>query len=316
MIDDGTRTPTMTQAAVTTHRMDRLLFGDNQFFGVNHMSEEKARAQQMRFQDLSAIMSVLDAAYDNGVRTFMCTTHDRVAEIADVVRADPQRYGEMVFYPCMPYAHKYANAITDDGFVGAIRRFLPDEGFLDAAVRGTKSLASKDVEGVATLLIDAELKMFKGLQAPVVWLQNVVVDLLLGLGFDEALRIFHDHVKSRHGAEPAYITMNLPRLLDALDGLGIENPIVCSNINKIGFRMSGGVDAYLDTLDRRPFRAVAMSVFASGAIPPREAIEWVCRLPNVESIVFGASSAAHIASTRRLVDDYWSTEPHQPKVTR
>ena len=24
--------------------MDRLLFGDNQFFGVNHMSEEKARA--------------------------------------------------------------------------------------------------------------------------------------------------------------------------------------------------------------------------------------------------------------------------------
>jgi hypothetical protein len=25
--------------------MDRVLFGDNQFFGVNHMSEEKARAQ-------------------------------------------------------------------------------------------------------------------------------------------------------------------------------------------------------------------------------------------------------------------------------
>ena len=43
--------------------MDRVLFGDNQFFGVNHMSEEKARAQQMRFQDLSAIIEVLDAAY-------------------------------------------------------------------------------------------------------------------------------------------------------------------------------------------------------------------------------------------------------------
>ena len=31
-------------------RMDRLLFGDNQFFGINHMSEEKARAQAMQFQ--------------------------------------------------------------------------------------------------------------------------------------------------------------------------------------------------------------------------------------------------------------------------
>ena len=32
--------------------MDRLLFGDNQFFGVNHMSEDKARTQLMRFQEL------------------------------------------------------------------------------------------------------------------------------------------------------------------------------------------------------------------------------------------------------------------------
>ena len=61
--------------------MDRVLFGDNQFFGVNHMSEEKARAQQMRFQDLQAVIDVLDAAYQEGIRTFMCTTHDRVALI-------------------------------------------------------------------------------------------------------------------------------------------------------------------------------------------------------------------------------------------
>ena len=48
--------------------MDRLLFGDNQFFGVNHMSEEKARAQAMRFQDIDAVIDVLDAAYDEGMR--------------------------------------------------------------------------------------------------------------------------------------------------------------------------------------------------------------------------------------------------------
>jgi len=44
--------------------MERVLFGDNQFFGVNHMSEDKARAQAMRFQNLRAIIDVLDAAYD------------------------------------------------------------------------------------------------------------------------------------------------------------------------------------------------------------------------------------------------------------
>lgn len=285
--------------------MDRLLFGDNQFFGVNHMSEEKARAQAMKFQDIEAVQAVLDAAYDEGITTFMCTTHDRIASVADHVQAHPERYPRMRFYPCMPYAHKYANAMTEDGPMGALKRFLPDEGLLDAAMRGTRSLARKDIEGITTLLIDSEMKMFAGLSTPVIFLQNVVVDLLLGLNFVEAFRIFADHVQARYGAEPGFITMNTPRLLDVLDRVGIENPIVCSNINKVGFRMSGGIAAYQKVLAERRFRAIAMSVFASGAISPQEAIAWVCEQPNVAAIVFGASSRSNIRATRELVEQHW-----------
>ena len=36
--------------------------------------------------------------------------------------------------------------------------------------------------------------------------------------------------------------MNVPLLLDVLDELGIDNPIVCTNVNKIGFRMCGGIE--------------------------------------------------------------------------
>jgi len=287
--------------------MDRLLFGDNQFFGVNHMSEEKARAQSMRFQDISAVIDVLDTAFDEGIRSFMCTTHDRIALVCDHMRADQQRYKDYLFYPCMPYAHKYANAMTDHGMLGAIKRFLPDDGFLDAAMRGGMSLAKKDIAGITTLLVDAEMKMFKGLNTPVIFLQNVVVDLLLGLDFKEAFRIFANHVKERYGAEPGFITMNLPKLLDVLEELGIENPIVCANINKLGFRMCGGFEAYERALRERKFRAIAMSVFASGAIAPREAIEWVSRQPNIESIVFGASSSTNIRNTNQLVREYWAS---------
>jgi hypothetical protein len=285
--------------------MDRLLFGDNQFFGVNHMSEEKARAQAMRFQDIQAIIGVLDAAYEEGVRTFMCTTHERIEAVCDHMRADPARYRDFIFYPCMPYAHKYANAVTEDGPLGALKRFLPSEGLFDAALRGGMSLAKKDVEGVATLLVDAEMKMFQGLKTPVIFLQNVVVDLLLGLNFKDAFPIFAQHVKSRYGAEPGFITMNMPKLLDVLKETGVENPIVCANINKIGFRMSGGLEAYERVLKEHQFRAIAMSVFASGAIPPREAIEWVCAQPNVASIVFGASSRSNIINTRDTVNRFW-----------
>ena len=228
--------------------MDRLLFGDNQFFGVNHMSEEKARAQMMRFQKTDAIMDVLDTAYDEGIRTFMCTTHDRIAEICDRIRADSARYSDFQFYPCMPYAHKYANAVTEHGMMGALKHFMPDDGLFSTALSGARALATKEVDGMAKVLIDMEMKMFQGTKTPVIFVQNVFADLLLGMGFTRALKLFHDHVIEKFGAEPAFITMNMPMMLEALEKEGIERPIICSNINKIGFRMSGGFDAYLDAL--------------------------------------------------------------------
>ncbi|MDR1394432.1 MAG: hypothetical protein LBJ62_10845 [Bifidobacteriaceae bacterium] len=286
--------------------MDRVVFGDNQFFGVNHHSEAKAAEQLIQFQRIEAITGLLEQAYDVGLRTFMCTTHERIAEVVEHFKIESARYPEFVYYPCMPYAHKYANAVTEDGMLGALRRFVPASGFLDAAFRGVASVTRKDIEGVITLLVDAEMKMFAGATTPVIWLQNVVTDLLLGMGFDEAFRVFDEHVRKRYGAEPGFITMNLPMLAARLNGIGIDNPIICSNINKIGFRMSGGIEAYQAALERHSFRAVAMSVFASGAIPADEAISWVCEQPNIESIVFGASSRRNIVNTLDLVLKYSS----------
>lgn len=286
--------------------MDRVLFGDNQFFGVNHMSEEKARAQQMRFQDLQSIIDVLDAAYQEGIRTFMCTTHDRVADICDHFRANQAKYPDYRFFPCMPYAHKYANAVTEHGMIDALRKFLPDDGAVGAMFKGGLALANKDIAAIMQMLIDAEMKMFHGLSTPVIFMQNVITDLLLGVGMKSCLRIFHDHVRERYQAEPGFITMNTPALLDVLDELGIDNPIVCSNINKIGFRMCGGIELYEKTLAERRFRPMAMSVLASGALSPREAISYVCGLPKVESIVFGASSRGNIRQTKSLIDELWA----------
>ena len=292
-----------------SHVMDRVLFGDNQFFGVNHMSEDKARAQSMKFQDTQAILDVLDAAYQEGIRTFMCTTHDRMSEVCDHFRANAAKYPDYRFYPCMPYAHKYANAVTEHGMIEALRMFLPQDGAIGAMLKGGVALANKDVEAIMQLLIDAEMKMFHGLATPVVFMQNVITDLLLGLKMNDTLRMFHDHVRNKYNAEPGFITMNVPKLLDVLDGLGIADPIVCANINKIGFRMCGGVAVYEDAIATRRFRPVAMSVLASGAIAPREAIKYICGQPKIEAIVFGASSRGNIRQTKALIDEMTVTQP-------
>jgi hypothetical protein len=207
--------------------MDRILFGDNQFFGVNHMSEEKARAQAMQFRDTPSVMRVLDSAYDAGIRVFMCTTHDRVGEIAQIVRADPARYPEFLFYPCMPYAHKYANSVGEVGVIETIRRFAPG-GLVETIFKGAISAATKDIEALMEMLVDAEMLRFQGLRTPIVFVQNVVTDLLLGLGMTHMLAAFHRHIRERYGAEAGFITMNAPALLPAACP-GASRPTVASS---------------------------------------------------------------------------------------
>lgn len=281
--------------------MDRILFGDNQFFGINHLSEERARAQALRFQETRAIIDVLDHAYDLGIKTFMCTTHDRIAEVCDHIRSNHSRYADFEIYPCMPYAHKYVNALTELGVIGAIKKFVPGS-LVGTAARGGLAIAKQDYLGLMKILVDAEMKMFEGIDTKVIFLQNVITDLLLGLGATDCFAAFAEYVRERHGAEAGFITMNMPMLLDALEERGIENPIICASINKIGFRMSGGKDLYEEVIRERRFRPIAMQVLAAGAIPPAEGMEYVCDQQNIRSILFGASTRAHIEQTKELIE--------------
>jgi len=283
--------------------MDRILFGDNQFFAVNHLSDEKSRAQAVRFKTNEAIIKVLDDIIDLGINTFMCTTHDRISGICDHMRSNPEKYKGFKIFPCMPYAHKYANAVTELGILGTLKEYLPGNIFSTFA-KGGIAYAKKDFMSMMELLIDAEMKMFRGLDTPVIFIQNVLTDLILGLGMKDVFVGYHQYIKEKYNAEPGYITMNLPMLLDVLEGEGIKNPIICSSVNKIGFRMSGGVEAYEKTIATREFRPVAMQVLAAGAIRPAEAFEYVCKQDKIESILFGASTKEHIKHSRDLIQSY------------
>jgi hypothetical protein len=47
--------------------IDNVILGDNQFFGVNHMSEEKGRQTRERFKDIVEIKKIMYIALDLGV---------------------------------------------------------------------------------------------------------------------------------------------------------------------------------------------------------------------------------------------------------
>lgn len=280
--------------------MERIIFGDNQFFGINHSSEEKSRAQALKFKTNQSIVKILDIILKEGINTFMCTTHNRIADICETIRYD-LRYQNLNFYPCLPYAHKYANAVTELGILGTIKQYVPGNLFSTFA-KGGLAFVKKDFISMMQLLIDAELKMFRGISTPVIFIQNVITDLVLGLGMTDFFVAFDKYIRETYNAEPGYITMNLPFLLSSLENCGIENPIICASINKSGFRMSGGKSLYEKTIAEKRCRLIAMQVFAAGTIPPDEALEYVCEMDGIESILFGASSRTNIQNSKELIE--------------
>lgn len=281
--------------------MDKILLGDNQFFAVNHASDEKARAQSIRFKEDSAIIDVIDLAVNLSINTFMCTTHDRIGNICNHIRAHPSKYKNFIIYPCMPYAHKYANAVTELGIMGTIRQYMPGNPF-NTFTKGGIAFLSNDFIGLMELLIDTEMKMFKGINTPVIFIQNVLVDMILGLKMYKVFKEYDRYIRKKYNAEPGYITMNMPALLDALNEVGIENPIICSSINQIGFRMSGGIEIYEKYLNEKQFRPIAMQVLAAGALHPKKAIEYLGRFQRIESVLFGASTKGHLEETKELIE--------------
>lgn len=286
--------------------IDRIVFGDNQFFGINHMSQEKAQARAERFAKLDSIMAVYDSAIDAGIGAIMLNSNDRAAEICDRFRAQSGKYGHLRWYPSIPYPHKYANLVSEKGMVGALNEMVFAQGAasgLGKMVRGGLAAVKLDAVALMKMLVDQEMEIFHDLDVRVVFLQNVIVDLMLGYDVAEPFVAYCEHIRKKYDAYPGLITQNMPLLRTRLIGWGIEGVVICSSINKIGYWMCPSRDAYHDAFaanDGAKYPLMAMSTLASGAVPPAEAYEYI-NAHNIQSVVFGASSPANIRQTVSLI---------------
>ena len=252
--------------------IDRIIFGDNQFFGINHMSEEKARTLAEKFSDLKAITDVIDIAYDCKIRGFMLNSNERAKDICDYLRENSARYPDLRLYPSIPYPHKYANSVAQKGILATLKDTVISgstarniAGFL---AKGGYSFLGKDMLKMMQILIDLEMKIYQGLNIKVIFLQNIVTDLLLGFGAKDILIGYATYIKEKYGVEPGFITMNMPKLVDLLLDCGIDNPIVCFPFNKIGYFMNPDMSSYEKIIREKKFRPIVMSILASGAVKP------------------------------------------------
>jgi hypothetical protein len=288
--------------------IDSIVFGDNQFFGINHMSQEKAQQLAEQFFDINNIYKVYQFALDAGVRAIMLNSNDRAKEICEHFRVNASRYPELSWYPSIPYPHKYANLVAEKGIFPAINEVLFKDNtarkVMGMITKGSAAVLTKDAVKMMQLLIDVEMNMFNGLDIKVVFLQNIITDLILGYGKGDVFFEYCEYIRKKYKALPGFITQNMPYLKQKFQEWGIKEVVICTSYNKIGYLMSPDIESYIKASEDNnssEYQLMAMSTLASGAIPAKEAYDFINR-QKLQSVVFGASSKRNIDETVGLIE--------------
>ncbi len=289
------------------NKIDTIVFGDNQFFGINHMSQEKAQQLSEMFLDLNNIIKIYDIAYESGIRAFMLNSNDRAKDICNYFKENSKKYPDLNWYPSIPYPHKYANSISEKGIFPTINDVLFKEnsalGVLSMVAKGGIAVVGKDIIKLMQMLIDVEMKTFKGLKVKVIFLQNIITDLILGFDTKDIFIAYCEYIKYKYNVLPGFITQNMPILKARLEMWGITDVVICTSFNKLGYLMSPNLQSYIEAIntnDPNKFQLMAMSTLASGAINANEAYEFINQ-QKIQSVVFGASSRKNIEQTISLI---------------
>lgn len=284
-------------------KIDQIVFGDNQFFGINHRSQDKAEEMLKRFGNIDNIFEVYDNAFDCGVKAVMLNSNEKAQAICDRFRANKSKYGDLVWYPSIPYPYKYANMVNELGIFPAISEVLfkgnSTGGVLGMIGKGAAAVFTKDAMRMMEMLIDVEYKMFRDLNVKCLFLQNVIADLILGYDIKEVFEHYCEYIRKKYHILPGIITLNMPYLKSKLEEWGIDEVVICSSINAAGFNMHPSKEEYERVIaanDPNKYQLMAMNVLASGSITVQQSFDYINSL-NLQSVVFGASSKGHIKST-------------------
>ncbi len=284
-------------------QLDKIILGDNQFFGINHRSQEKAEEMLKRFGNIDNIFEVYDNAFECGVKAVMLNSNEKAIAICDRFRANKSKYGDIAWYPSIPYAYKYANMVNELGIFPAINETIfkgnSAMGVLGMMAKGVSVAVTKDAMKMMEMLIDVEYKMFRDLNVKVFFLQNIITDLFLGYGIKEIFEHFSEYLRKKYKVTPGFVTLNMPYLKSKFEEWGIEDVVICSSINAAGFNMHPSKEEYDKVIaanDPSKYQLMAMNVLASGSITVKDSFDYINSL-NIQSVVFGASSKNHIQST-------------------
>ena len=279
----------------------KIILGDNQFFGVNHFDLKKGEQTKSKFDTANKIRSFIDLSLKCGLDGFMINSNEKGYEI--ISNSDFESSKEVHY--SIPYPHKYASMINENGMMSLLSYLIKNTSLIQNVLGGIKLVSTQNLKNITNLALNLEVpkKLKKG---SYVYMQNIITDLLIGMGRGDVLIEFIKNVNSL-GFKPGIITLN-PIMLNHILKKNkntdlVKDLIVCFNINKEGFNVFPSLEIVESYIKSKPkYKLMGMSIFASGAANISSSIKYIKSL-NLDYIVFGSSNLKNIKSNLNQLKD-------------
>jgi len=286
--------------------IDKVILGDNQFFGVNHMSQDRGKATYEQFKDINEIKRILNYALSKGVKGVMFSTHPSIYQICDMIREDELLRENLNIYVNVPYIIKYVSMVTEMGIFETIKTMLSGKSGGSKAkflCRTAANAITLNHMGILERLIDVELAPFYGLKVKAIFLHNALCDLALSYDMKQVICGFDKYIRHEYNAIPGYGTLNYSAFSKFLDEAGLEDSLVMTAVNKKGFLMNPSKEQVVHDIMSEKHTILGMATLASGSLLPEEAYEFIAHT-SVKNVVVGLSSKTHADETFGVIKKY------------
>lgn len=279
---------------------ESVLLGDNPFFGVDHLSQERARKKASVSQNFDNAADVIKYCYDAGMRGMVVNTHPNLKELIGRLRRRHDLADKIDFYPILPAFSEYFSMISQKGFVGSINEVLNQAEFgkkIKILTKGGLGIIRKDLFELFKVIIDIDMLQLKDTRVRTIFLHEIITDLALSFNTRKLVETFAEYVTDKYKVKAGLVSRNFPMLVDRLDEWNLEVPEIMTSFNKVGFQMIPTRQDCEDALKRYKGEVTAMSVLAAGYLKPREAYEYIQSQQGLARCVIGLSTIDHARET-------------------
>lgn len=281
-------------------RFDSIVLGDNPFFGIDHLSNERSRKRSKQYQNFDLAVEIIKSSYELGIRDMMVGTRPRLNELIKSLKKNSNLHKKFKFHAVLPYTQDYVLKLSEKGMTNTIKDILIKGGLRnDLKILGSGSVGflKKDFFKLFKVFIDIQMFQLNNLDVKTVYLHPVLTDLALALNMRKVFEVFREHLHDSHKVKAGLCTKNFPILVSRLDDWDLEYSYIMTSFNKAGFLMNPSIEECEKTLSKYDGRVMAMNVFAGGYLGLDQASEYIMSQSKIRDIVVGISSVEHAKQT-------------------